>query len=43
MPLSKYDRFFGGDARKAYGAMVKRYGAKKGRQIFYATVNRRRK
>lgn len=43
MPISNYDRYFGGDAAKAYRAMVKQYGAKKGRQVFYALVNKRRK
>ena len=42
MPLSKYDRHFGGDARKAYKKMKQRYGPEKGRQVFYASVNKRR-
>lgn len=42
MPISKYNRFFGGDAAKAYRAMLKQYGAKKGRQVFYATMNKRK-
>lgn len=42
MPLKKYDRYFGGDAAKAYRAMVKQYGAKKGRSVFYALVNKRK-
>lgn len=42
MPLSKYNRQFGGDARKAYAAMVRKYGARKGRQVFYATKNKRK-
>ena len=29
-----------GGAAKAYRAMTKTYGAKKGRQIFYATANK---
>ena len=40
MPLSRYDRHFGGNARKAYAAMVAKYGARKGRQVFYATINK---
>jgi hypothetical protein len=45
MPLSKYDKFFGGKggATKAHTAMVKEYGAKKGEQVFYATKNKRKK
>jgi hypothetical protein len=43
MPIKRYDRQFGGDARKAYAAMRKQYGAKKGRQVFYATLNKRRR
>ncbi len=39
MPISKYPK----GARKAYRAMTKRYGAKKGRQVFYATANKRGK
>ena len=43
MPLSKYDKQFGGkrgSAAKAHAAMVKEYGAKKGEQVFYATKNK---
>jgi hypothetical protein len=43
MPLSKYDRYFGGKpgaAQEAHDSMVKQYGAKKGESIFYATKNR---
>jgi hypothetical protein len=43
MPLSKYDPLFGGDARKALAEMTKKYGDKKGRQVFYAMVNKRKK
>jgi hypothetical protein len=42
MPISKYDRFFGGDAAKALREMIKRYGPQKGRSVFYATVNKKR-
>ena len=41
-PIAKYDRFFGGNAAKALAELKKRYGPAKGRQIFYATVNKRR-
>jgi hypothetical protein len=43
MPLSRYDRFYGGQggAAKAHAAMTKQYGAKKGERIFYATKNKR--
>jgi hypothetical protein len=45
MPIKKYDRHFGGSggASKAMRAMTKKYGAKKGRSVFYATVNKRRR
>jgi hypothetical protein len=42
MPISAYDRYFGGDAAKALRAMIKQYGPEKGRRIFYATVNKRK-
>lgn len=43
MPLSRYDRFFGGrkgSAAKAHAAMVAQYGEKKAEEVFYATKNR---
>ena len=43
MPLSKYNSAFGGkkgSASKAYRAMAKQYGSKKGEQVFYATKNK---
>ena len=45
MPLSKYDKEFGGKggAAKAHAAMMSEYGAKKGEQVFYATMNKRKK
>lgn len=46
MPLSKYDREFGGkrgSAAKAHAAMIKEYGAKKGERVFYALKNKRKK
>jgi hypothetical protein len=42
MPIARYDRLFGGDAAKALRAMVAKYGAEKGRRVFYATVNKRK-
>ncbi len=44
MPLSKYDKYFGGKggARKAKTAMKHEYGDKKGEQVFYATKNKRK-
>jgi len=33
-------RAYGKGGNKAYRAMVKRYGAKKGRQVFYAKANK---
>jgi hypothetical protein len=43
VPLSKYDRYFGGNAAKALRAMIAKYGAQRGRQVFYATVNKKRR
>jgi hypothetical protein len=43
VPLSRYDRYFGGNAAKALRAMIAKYGAQRGRQVFYATVNKKRK
>lgn len=44
MPLSKYNKYFGGEAgsaEKAHSAMQKTYGkGKKAEQVFYATKNR---
>lgn len=37
MPLSKY---FKGDGEKVMASMMKEYGATKGKQVFYATVNK---
>jgi hypothetical protein len=39
MPVRSYSK----NARKAYRAMQKQYGAKKGRQVFYAVANKRGK
>lgn len=43
MPLSKYDKQFGGKggASKAMAAMKETYGAAKGEQVFYATKNKK--
>lgn len=45
MPLSKYDKYFGGKggAEKAHTSMEKQYGTARGEQIFYATKNKRKK
>lgn len=46
MPLSKYDRAFGGKpgaAAKAHAAMVQQHGTEKGESVFYATVNKKRR
>lgn len=37
MPLSKY---FKGSGEKVMRSMQKEYGAKKGKQVFYATANK---
>jgi hypothetical protein len=39
VPIKSYPK----GARKAYRSMTKRYGAKKGRSIFFATANKRGK
>lgn len=41
MPISQYDRFFGGQrgaAEKALSSMKKTYGARDGARVFYARV-----
>ena len=46
MPISKYNRYFGGEkgsAQKAKNAMADEYGADKGERVFYATKNRNKK
>ena len=46
MPLAEYDRHFGGKkgaAEKAFRGMVDQYGEKKGRQVFYSLLSKRRK
>lgn len=42
MPIKKYDRYYGGHAAQALKAMTSKYGARKGRQVFYATLQKRR-
>lgn len=37
MPIEKY---FKGSGKKVMAAMKKEYGAKKGKEIFYATANK---
>jgi hypothetical protein len=43
MPIKRYDRYYGGNAAKALKAMAKQYGPEKGRRVFYATANKRKK
>lgn len=38
MPQSEY---YGGHGKKVMAAMRERYGEKKGKQVFYATANKR--
>jgi len=40
MPLSEY---YGGKGAKVMKDMVKRYGKKKGKRVFYATHNKQKK
>ena len=44
MPISQYDRYFGGHggAQKALRAMIQEYGKKRGTSVFYATMNKRK-
>ena len=45
MPLSKYNKYFGGQkgsASKTLAAMKKEYGEKKGIKVFYALKNKRK-
>lgn len=42
-PKSDYDKYFGGSAEKAYREMIEQYGKEKGEEIFYATVNKKKK
>ena len=45
MPISRYDRFYGGkkgSASKALSSMRERYGEKRGTSIFYAMMNARK-
>lgn len=44
-PMSEYDQYFGGEsgaAAKAKAAMIEQYGQKKGEEVFYATVNKKK-
>ena len=46
MPISKYNTYFGGkegSAEKAYSAMSKEYGKEKGKSVFYALINSKKK
>jgi len=40
MPIKKY---FSGKGQTVMAAMKKTYGAAKGKQVFYATANKRKK
>ncbi len=42
MPVKKYDRYFGGNAAKAKGAMAKEHGSERGKAIFHALINKKR-
>lgn len=39
MPISKY---FGGGGEKVMANTTKEYGAEKGKQVFYATANKKK-
>lgn len=40
MPISRY---YGGHGEQVMRSMRKKYGPKKGKQVFYATLNKRKK
>ncbi len=40
MPISEY---YGGKGKKVMASMKKQYGEKKGKQVFYATANKKGK
>ena len=45
-PIGEYDKYFGskpGSAKKAYDSMIDQYGEEKGKEVFYATMNKRKK
>ena len=39
MPINRY---YGGHGEEVMSDMTKRYGGKKGKQVFYATMNKRK-
>jgi len=43
-PISEYDKYFGGRgaAKKAYDSMIDQYGEEKGKEVFYATMNKKK-
>jgi len=43
-PISEYDKYFGGTgaAKKAYDSMIDQYGEEKGKEVFYATMNKKK-
>lgn len=46
MPLSRYDKYFGGQtgaAERALASMKRLYGAKAGEHVFYGTVAKRQR
>jgi len=43
-PISEYDKYFGGTgaAKKAHDSMIDQYGEEKGKEVFYATMNKKK-
>jgi hypothetical protein len=44
-PISEYDKYFGGkpgSAKKAHDSMIEEYGEEKGKEVFYATMNKKK-
>jgi hypothetical protein len=43
-PIGEYDKYFGGTgaAKKAYDSMIDQYGEEKGKEVFYATMNKKK-
>ena len=45
MPIREYNQYFGGkkgSALKAYLEMLKKYGRVKGKEVFYAYINKKK-
>lgn len=43
MPIDQYSELLGGDANEIMRQLVKQYGPRKGREVFYALVEKAKK